>query len=100
MDFLPLSLLFPTGPTTDATQLLEWVNRYLYDHRNAPREVRLALINWRHQCQLRLEAAELQANPAAAEDLRLIAERLVRKAQSGFGGPDNDPAEPSMKISR
>lgn len=73
----------PKNVLTDA-QYDEWAAQYLRDHRAAPREVRLALIEWRHQYQRQQEAAELQANPAAAADLRLIAERLARKAQSGF----------------
>jgi hypothetical protein len=88
----------PKAPSL--AQRIQAIDRFLYDNRDAPREQRLALIKQRRQYQLELEAAELQANPVAAEDLRLIAERLARKAQSGFGGPDNDSATPLMKISR
>jgi hypothetical protein len=71
-----------------AAQYYEQLGRYLRDNRNAPREVRLELIKWRYDYQLYQEAAELKANPAAEEELRLIAERLARKAQSGFAGPN------------
>lgn len=75
-----------------AAQYDEWAANYLRDHRDAPRQVRLALIEWRHQYQRQQETAELRANPAAEEDLRRIAERLARKAQSGFspGPPPSD----------
>jgi hypothetical protein len=74
-----------------AAQYYEWSGRYLRDNRNAPRTVRLELIKWRHDYQLYQEAAELKANSAAEEELCHIAERLARKAQSGFAGPDIDP---------
>jgi hypothetical protein len=72
-----------------AAQFYEWSGKYLRNYRNASREYRLELIKWRHNYQLYHEAAELKANPVAEEEMRRIAERLARKAQSGF---DNDPA--------
>lgn len=78
-------------PTLTPAQFNAWAAKYLREHRNAPREYRLELINWRHQYQQQQEAAELQANPAAAKELQLIAARLARKAQSGFGGPSAGP---------
>jgi len=68
-------------------QFDEWAEEYLRKNRNEPRERRLELIKWRHEYQRQQEAAELKANPAAEEELRLIAARLARKAQSGFAGP-------------
>lgn len=68
-------------------QQIEALDRFLRDNRNAPRAQRLEYIELRHQLKLQQEAAELKANPTAAEELRLIAERLARKAQSGFAGP-------------
>ncbi|RZJ87951.1 MAG: hypothetical protein EOO60_11645 [Hymenobacter sp.] len=82
-----------------AAQLYEWAGKYLRDNRNAPREFRLELINWRHNYQSYQEAAELKANPVAEEELRRIAERLARKAQSGFAGFDIDQATASLRIS-
>lgn len=73
------------SPTT--AQLIEWIDIFLHANPNAPRKQRLDLIKQRHQHQLALEAAELKVNPVAEEELRLIAARLARKAQSGFGGP-------------
>lgn len=73
----------------------EWARQYLRDNRTGPRAYRLALINWRQQYQRQQEAAELAANPAAAEELRLVAERLGRKAQSGFGGAPPTDASPA-----
>jgi len=81
-----------------AAQLYEWSGRYLRDNRNAPREYRLELINWRHNYQLLQEAIELKSNPVAEEELRCIAERLARKAQSGFAGFDTEQATNALKI--
>jgi hypothetical protein len=72
----------------NAAQFYEWSGRYLRDNRNAPREYRLELINWRHNYQLHQETTELKSNSVAEEELRCIAERLARKAQSGFAGSD------------
>jgi hypothetical protein len=83
-----------------AAQFYEWSGTYLRDNRNAPRAYRLELIDWRHNYQLQQEAAELKANPVAEEELCRIAERLARKAQSGFASPDSDLATTSMRISR
>jgi hypothetical protein len=77
----------PAPKVLSSAEYDKWAGEYLRNNRNAPRAYRLELINWRHQYQLQLEAAELKANPAAAADLRLVAERLARKAQSGFSGP-------------
>jgi hypothetical protein len=83
----------------NAAQYYEWSGKYLQDNRTAPREYRLALINWRHDYQRHQELAELKANPVAEEELRRIAERLARKAQSGFAGSNNDSATTSPRIS-
>ncbi len=69
-----------------SAQFDEWAAKYLRDNRSAPRAYRSELIEWRHRYQLQQEEAELRANPAAREELRLVAERLGRKAQSSFGG--------------
>jgi hypothetical protein len=87
-----------TKPALNAAQYYEWSGKYLRGNRNAPREYRLELINWRHNYQRYQEAAELKANPVAEEELRHIAERLARKAQSGFAVPDNDSAITSSRI--
>ncbi|MEL5993464.1 hypothetical protein AAFH49_04535 [Hymenobacter segetis] len=84
----------PAMKALSPAEYYKWAGDYLRNNRNAPRAYRLELINWRHQYQLQQEAAELKANPAAAADLRLIAERLARKAQSGFSGPP-DTSPPS-----
>lgn len=76
--------LLPPKSALSLTQMIEEIDRFLYNNRQAPRAQRLELMERRHQLKLQQEAAELQANPAAAEDLRLIAERLAWKAQSGF----------------
>jgi hypothetical protein len=102
----PVSMVPVTGTrhsapkaAPSAAQFYEWSGKYLLDNRNAPRAYRLELINWRHNYQLQQETAELRANPVAEEELRRVAERLARKAQSGFAGPDIDPAATSMRIS-
>ncbi|MGI4734825.1 MAG: hypothetical protein ACRYG7_06545 [Janthinobacterium lividum] len=82
-----------------AAQYYEWSGKYLQDNRDIPREHRLALINWRHNYQRHQEAAELKANPVAEGELRHIAERLARKAQSGFAVLDNDSATTSPRVS-
>jgi hypothetical protein len=82
-----------------SAQFYEWSGKYLRDNQNAPREYRLELINWRHNYQLYQEAAELKANPVAEEELRRIAERLARKAQSGFADSDTDQTTASLRIS-
>lgn len=82
----------------DAAQYYEWSGKYLQDNRNGPREYRLALINWRHNYQRYQEAAELKANPVAEEELRRTAERLARKAQSGFAVPNDDSATASPRV--
>ncbi|UYZ63949.1 hypothetical protein [Hymenobacter weizhouensis] len=67
-------------PVFDPNAVIEWIDNYLRDNRNAPRKQRLELINKRYQIKLQIEAA----NPIDEKELRLIAERLGRKAQSGF----------------
>lgn len=74
----------------------KWAADFLRNNRNAPRAHRLELIKWRHAYQLQQEAAEQQGGTAAAEDLRRAAERLARKAQSGFVGPVNLPSNDSL----
>ena len=67
-------------------QFDKWADNFLRINRNAPPAYRLELINWRHAYQLQQEAAEKQ-DGTTAEALRCAAERLARKAQSGFVGP-------------
>ena len=94
VDAGPIAGARPAAPKPGPTlaQYYKWAGEVLRDNRNAPREYRLKLINWRHQYQLEQEADRLQRNPAAAEELRVAAERLARKAQSGFapGTPPSD----------
>ncbi|WP_100335762.1 hypothetical protein [Hymenobacter chitinivorans] len=77
-------------PKLSPAEFDKWAAAYLRENRTAPRETRLELIKWRHQYQLQQEAAEQKANPIPEEELRLIAERFARKAQSGFS-PDKLP---------
>lgn len=102
VDVVPLTGTRNTAPkaTLSAAQFYEWSGKYLRDNRNAPRAYRLELINWRHNYQLQQEAAELKVNPVAEKELRHIAARLARKAQSGFASPNSDPAPTSIRISR
>lgn len=67
-------------PVFNPSAIVEWIDTYLRNNRNAPREQRLEFINIRHRIKLQIEAA----NPIDEKELRLIAERLGRKAQSGF----------------
>lgn len=67
-------------PVLNPAAVVEWIDTYLRDNRNAPRKQRLELINKRHWIKLQMEAA----NPIDEKELRLIAERLGRKAQSGW----------------
>lgn len=64
----------------DAEKLVEQLDTYLREHRNAPRALRLEWMNLRHRMKLQLEARD----PIPEAELRLIAERLGRKAQSGI----------------
>jgi hypothetical protein len=82
----------PLKAPLSPAEYYKWAGEYLRNNRTAPREVRLELINWRHKYQLQQEAAEQQANPIAEEELRRVAERFARKAQSGFAGPSADSA--------
>jgi hypothetical protein len=95
----PVAGARPPAPRTalSPAQFYEWAGRFLRDNRTAPRPYRLELINWRHQYQQQQEAAELRANPAAEENLRRIAERLARKAQSGFS-PSPPPSDLAAAI--
>lgn len=68
----------------ELTSFIDAVNDFLSTHRAAPRSVRLYLINLRHALTVRREADELDNNPAARKNLSVVAERLARKAQSGF----------------
>ena len=73
----------------ELTSSIEALNELLATHRTAPRDVRLKLINLRHALTVRREADELENDAAARKNLRIVAERLAHKAQSGFSAFDH-----------
>lgn len=71
----------------DAEKIVEQLDTCLREQRTAPKALRLEWMNLRHRMKLQLEAR----NPIPEAELRLIAERLGRKAQSAVAPTPPEP---------